>query len=206
MIMKTLTLYTNPQSRGRIVRWILEEIGTPYELEVMEYGGSIKSPEYLAINPMGKVPAIKHGEQVVIEVAAICAYLADQFPDENLAPPQLDAQRGDYYRWLFFTAGPLEMALTAKAYQWNIGAENAMSVGCGLIEDTINTIEETLKTSPYICGDNFTAADIVLASTLGWAILMKNLESSPVLTEYVKRCDARPAAQRANELDDALMK
>lgn len=116
MIMKTLTLYTNPQSRGRIVRWILEEIGTPYELEVMEYGGSIKSPEYLAINPMGKVPAIKHGEQVVTEVAAICAYLADQFPDENLAPPQLDAQRGDYYRWLFFAAGPLEMALTARGF------------------------------------------------------------------------------------------
>ena len=98
------------------------------------------------------------------------------------------------------------VAPTAKAYQWNIDSENAMSVGCGLVEDTVNTIEETLKTSPYICGDNLTAADIVLASTLGWAILMQNLEPSPVLTEYVKRCDARPAAQRANELDDALMK
>ncbi len=204
--MKTLTLYTNPQSRGRIVRWILEEIGVPYELEVMEYGGSIKSPEYLAINPMGKVPAIKHGEQIVTEVAAICAYLADQFPDENLAPARHDAKRGDYYRWLFFAAGPLEMALTAKSNKWNVDSENAMSIGCGLIEDTINTLEGALKKSPYICGENFTAADIVMSSTLYWAIFMKNLEPSPVFTDYVDRCQSRPAAIRANELDDALMK
>ncbi len=203
--MKTLTLYTNPQSRGRIVRWMLEEIGAPYEIEVMEYGKNIKSPEYLAINPMGKVPAIKHGEQVVTEVAAICAYLADQFPDEHLAPARHEAQRGDYYRWLFFAAGPLEMALTAKSNQWNVDAENAISVGCGLIEDSINTIEGALKQSPYICGDNFTAADVVLSSTLYWAVFMKNLEPSQVLTDYINRCQSRPAAVRASELDDALM-
>jgi len=204
--MKTLTLYTNPQSRGRIVRWILEEIGVPYELEVMEYGGSIKSPEYLAINPMGKVPCIKHGEQVVTEVAAICAYLADQFPDENLAPARHEAQRGDYYRWLFFAAGPLEMALTAKSNQWDVNADNAMSIGCGLIEDPIKAIEGALKNSPYICGENFTAADIVLSSTLYWAVFMKNLEPTAVLNDYINRCQSRPAAVRANELDDALMK
>ncbi len=204
--MKNLTLYTNPFSRGRIVRWMLEEIGVQYDVKIMEMGGSIKSPAYLAINPMGKVPAIKHGDTVVTEVVAICAYLADQFPEKNLAPALNDPARGSYYRWLFFAAGPIEMAMTANTYRWDINEENVQSIGCGYVSDTVNTLEMALKKGPYLCGEHFTAADLVVASYIGWAILQKNLEVRPVFTEYVERCYARPAAVRANELDDGLGK
>lgn len=202
--MKTLTFYSNPQSRGRVVRWMLEEIGVDYQLEVMEYGEHIKSAQYLAINPMGKVPAIKHGDTVVTEVAAICAYLADQFPEEDLAPARNDPLRGDYYRWLFFCAGPFEMAMSAVSENWKIDKENAMSLGCGFIAEVVNALETALSKGPYVCGEQFTAADIVLSSNIGWAIFQKNLEARPVFTEYVNRCQARPAAKRANALDDAL--
>src|SRR5688500_9911678 len=114
-IMTDLIFYTHPMSRGRIVRWMLEEVGQPYETLTLGYDTSMKSPEYLAINPMGKVPAIKHGETVVTEGAAICAYLADAFPQKNLAPPHGDPRRGPYYRWMFFAAGPIEAAITGKA-------------------------------------------------------------------------------------------
>lgn len=204
--MEKLTFYSNPYSRGRIVRWMLEETGAAYDLEIMEYGGSIKSPAYLAINPMGKVPALKHGDTVITEVVAICAYLADQFPDKKLAPAVNDALRGSYYRWLFFAAGPLEMATTAVAYKWDIDEKNAQSVGCGYVSDTVNTLEMALKSSPYICGEHFTAADLVLSSYIGWAIMQKNMDARPVFTDYVKRCESRPAAVRANQLDDALVK
>lgn len=204
--MKKITLYSNPHSRGRIARWMLEEVGAVYDLEVMAFDSSIKSPAYLAINPMGKVPALKHGDTVITEVVAICTYLADQFPEKNLAPALSDAKRGSYYRWLFFVAGPLEMATTAIAYKWAIDETNAQSVGCGYVSDTINTLEMALKNSPYICGENFTAADVVLASYLGWGIMQKQIEARPVFTDYVARCEARPAAVRANQLDDALVK
>jgi glutathione S-transferase len=101
-----LVFYTNPQSRGRVVRWMLEEIGQPYRTEVVEFGAGMKSPAYRRINPMGKVPALSHGSTVVTEVAAICAYLADAFPQVGLAPAQTDALRGPYYRWLFLRPAP----------------------------------------------------------------------------------------------------
>ena len=204
--MTTLTFYSNPYSRGRIVRWMLEETGAPYELQVMEFGGNIKSPEYLAINPMGKVPAIKSGDTVITEVVAICAWLAEQFPDKKLAPALDDPARAAYYRWLFFAAGPLEMAMTAKAYKWPIDEKNVQAVGCGYVSDTVNTLEMALEKGPYICGEQFTAADLVLSSYIGWEIMQKHLEPRPVFTDYVKRCEARPAAVRANALDDALVK
>lgn len=204
--MSNLTLYTNPQSRGRIVRWMMEEIGQPYDVKVMGYDGSIKSPEYLAINPMGKVPALVHGDVVVTEVIAICAYLADQFPEKNLAPAPTSPERGAYYRWLFFVAGPLEMAMTAVSYDWEIDKKMAQSVGCGLVRDTVSTLEKALAAGPYICGDQFTAADVVLGSYIGWFIMQKQLEPLPVFNQYVERVQDREAAKRANELDDALIK
>lgn len=203
--MSTLTLYTNPQSRGRIVRWMLEEIGQPYELRVMDFGGSIKSPEYLKLNPMGKVPTLTCGELVVTEVVAICAWLADRFPQANLAPALDDPQRGSYYRWLFFIAGPLEMSTTAKAYQWRIDEDNRSSVGCGLIADPLDAIEQALTGRDYLCGDRFTTADLLMASYLGWEMLMKVIEPRPVFEAYVARCEQRPAAARATALDDALL-
>lgn len=202
--MSTLTLYTHPWSRGRIARWMLEETGAHYSVEIMEFGGSIKSAEYLALNPMGKVPAIKHVDTVVTEVAAICLYLADQFPQANLAPPPQSPERGTYYRWILFAAGPLEMAMSAVAYNWRIDKDNAEAVGCGFVADTVNTLEKALSKGPYICGEQFTGADVLLASYIGWEITQKNLEPRPVFIDYVKRCEARPAHIRATELDDAL--
>lgn len=204
--MSKLTFYSNPYSRARIVRWMLEELDVPYELEVLEFDGSIKSEDYLAINPMGKVPAIVHGDTVVTETVAICAYLADQFPEKKLAPPVQSPLRGTYYRWLFFVAGPLEMASTARAFNWPINDEHTRAIGCGHIEDAANTLEASLAKKTYICGDHFTAADLVLGSYLGWQMMQKNLEERPVFVDYVNNLQSRPAAKRANDLDNALVK
>lgn len=203
--MSELTFYTHPMSRGRIVRWMLEEVGAPYSVEAMEFGPEMKTPDYLAINPMGKVPAIRHGKMVVTEVAAICAYLADQFPEKKLAPPPQSPERGAYYRWLFFMAGPFEMATSARAYGWKIDSSNAQAVSCGLVDDSINTLEKVLAQTPYVCGDQFTAADVLVSSYLWWEMSQKNVPSNEVFQEYVKRTESRPAAKRANELDDALL-
>ena len=204
--MSKLTLYTNPQSRGRIVRWMLEEIGEPYDVHIKEFGDDIKSTEFLTLNPMGKVPVLIHENTVVTEVAAICAYLADRFPDKQLAPAPDSALRGSYYRWLFFVAGPFEMAMTARAFQWRIDDSNVIAIGCGHIDDTLTTLEQALAAGPYLCGDSFTAADLLMASYVGWQIMMKNLAPKAVFTDYLERIEARPAAKRANELDDALIK
>jgi glutathione S-transferase len=202
--MKDLTLYTNPYSRGRIARWMLEEIGAPYDVKVMEFDGNIKAPEYLAINPMGKVPALVHGDTVVTETAAICAYLADQFPERNLAPAVDSPERGSYYRWLFFVAGPLEMAMTAKTQGWEIDRKAAQAVGCGLIQDTLGALEQALTGRDYLCGTQFTAADLVLGSYLGWNIMQQQIEPLPVFARYVARVQDRPAAKRADQLDGAM--
>ncbi|WP_215398101.1 glutathione S-transferase family protein [Rheinheimera oceanensis] len=202
--MKLLTLYTNPQSRGRIIRWLLEELNIAYELKVLQYGPEMKSAEFLALNPMGKVPVITHGDVVVTEAAAICAYLADQFADKQLAPAPDSPERATYYRWLFFAAGPLEMATTAKAYNWRLDADNAAAAGCGLYQDTLNALETALTKGPYICGEQFTAADVYVGSHIEWGMMFDTLEKRPVFTEYVQRLQAREAAIRANKLDDAL--
>ena len=136
-----IVLYTNPMSRGRIARWMLEETGQPYRAEVLEYGAAMKSPQYLAINPMGKVPAIVHGGVVVTECAAICAWLADAFPEAGLAPAPGDPLRGPYYRWLFFAAGPLEAAVTAKSLGLLAPAEKSGMAGYGSYEQTVDALE-----------------------------------------------------------------
>ncbi|GAB3010998.1 glutathione S-transferase family protein [Bowmanella dokdonensis] len=203
--MQDLILYTNPESRGRIIRWMLEEVGVPYSVQVMEYGGSIKSPEFLKINPMGKVPALKHGDLVVTEGAAICAYLADHFVDKKLAPALNSPERGTYYRWLFFAAGPLEMATTAKSYDWRIDEDNVQAVGSGYYQDVLNTLEKALEQGPYLCGEQFTAADVYVGSHLGWGMMFKSIEERPAFKAYVQRLESREAAIRANQLDDALI-
>lgn len=202
--MKPLTFYTNPNSRGRIIRRLLEELEVPYDVKVLQFGSEMKAAEFLALNPMGKVPAIKHGDTVVTEGAAICAYLADQFADKKLAPAPDSPERGNYYRWLFFAAGPLEMATTAKAYDWRIDSDNAASVGCGLYQDTVKALETALTKGPYLCGEQFTAADIYVGSHISWGMLFGTLEKRPAFTDYVQRLQARKACIRATELDDAL--
>jgi glutathione S-transferase len=200
-----ITFYTNPMSRGRIARWMLEEVGAPYETVLLEYGTTMKAPEFLAINPMGKVPTIKHGDTIVTEAAAICAYLADMFPDRGLAPPPGNQLRGPYYRWMFFAAGPVESAVTGKSLGLLAPADKKMMAGYGSFEETIDALEQAVSSSGYICGDQFTAADVYVGSQIGWGLMFGSIDKRPAFAEYVARLQARPAAKRANELDDALM-
>jgi len=199
-----LVFYTHPQSRGRIVRWMLEEVGQPYRTEILDYATSMKSPEYLAINPMGKVPAIRHGDTVVTEASAICAYLADAFPQAGLAPPLGDKRRGPYFRWMFFTAGPLEAAVTDRSLGIEVPAERKRMVGYGDFADTINAAELALKGRDFITGDQFTAADVSFGSAINFYLQFGSIEPRPVFTAYAERLRNRPAAIRANEIDDAL--
>lgn len=201
-----LIFYTNPQSRGRIVRWMLEELDVPYQTEVLEYGGSIKSPEYLAINPMGKVPAIKHRGNVVTEGAAICAYLADAFPQAGLAPAD-DAERANYYRWLFFTSGPIEAAITNRSvFGDEPPAEKKVMMGYGCYEDALDGLSFAVKANPYIAGERFTAADVYVGAQVGWGLQFGTIEKRPEFADYFARVSNRDAFKRANELDDALVK
>src|SRR5688572_2279373 len=151
-----LVFYTNPMSRGRIIRWMLEEVGQPYRTEIIDFATTGKSPQYLAINPMGKVPTIVHGGTVVTECAAICAYLADAFPQAGLAPPVSSKERGPYYRWLFFGAGPIEQTAAFQALKVEVPEDRRGMVGFGCHEDVLNTLEGALKGRDYLAGDTFT--------------------------------------------------
>jgi glutathione S-transferase len=191
-------------SRGRIVRWMLEEVGQPYRTELLEYGTTMKAPEYLRINPMGKVPALRHGDTVITEGAAICAYLADAFPQTGLAPPPGDRLRGPYYRWLFFGAGPVEAAATNKAFGFEVPAERRAMAGYGSLADVISVLEAALSGRDYLVGDRFTAADVYLGSQVGWGMQFGTIEKRPAFERYFERLSARPAALRAREIDEAL--
>lgn len=200
-----LVLYTNPMSRGRIARWMLEEIGQPYRTVVLDYGTTMKAAEYLAINPMGKVPAITHKGVAVTETAAICAYLADAFPEAGLAPPPSDPARGPYLRWLFFGAGPLEAAVTAKSLGLLAPADKAGMVGYGSFEAVVDALESAVGSGPFILGERFSAADVYLGSQVGWGLQFQTLDPRPAFAAYAERIMARPAAQRARALDDAAL-
>jgi glutathione S-transferase len=200
-----LVFYTHPMSRARIVRWMLEEVGAPYEAKILEFGHSMKGPEYLAINPMGKVPAIRHGDTVVTEAAAICAYLADAFPAAGLAPPPGSRERGPYYRWLFFAAGPVEAAVTDKALGFEIPSEREGMVGYGNLERTLAALEGALYRTEYIAGDRFTAADVYVGSMIGWGMAFRGIDRRPAFERYWGLISARPAAIRAKEIDDKLV-
>lgn len=200
-----LTLYTNPQSRGRIARWMLEEIGQPYTVEVLDYGTTMKAPAYLAVNPMGKVPALRHGDAVATEVAAICAYLADAFPQARLAPPPGGRLRAPYYRWLFFTAGPVEAAVSNKALGFVVPPERERMIGYGSFAQAMTTLEAAVSRGHYLAGDSFTAADLVVGSQLGFGMMFGTIEKRPAFEQYWQRISSRPACLRAKELDDALV-
>jgi glutathione S-transferase len=199
-----LVFYTHPISRGRVVRWILEEIGVPYRTEVLDYGTTMKAPGFLGINPMGKVPAIRHGDTTVTEGGAICAYLADAFPHAGLAPPPGDRLRGPYYRWLFFGAGPVEATTTNKALGFVVPAGRERRAGYGSFSDVVAALAGAVAASDYLVGDTFTAADIYLGSQIGWGMMLGLIEKQPVFEQYWGRISRRPAAIRAREIDDAL--
>jgi glutathione S-transferase len=200
-----ITFYTNPMSRGRIIRWMLEEVGEPYETVLLDYGTTMKGADFLAVNPMGKVPAIKHGDTIVTEAAAICAYLADIFPDRGLAPPPGNPLRGPYYRWMFFAAGPVEAAVTGKALGLLAPEDKKGMAGYGTFDETMSALEQAVSTGPFICGNQFTAADVYVGSQLGWGMMFGTIDKRPAFADYVARLQSRPAAQRAREIDDAAM-
>lgn len=197
-----LIFYTNPMSRGQIARWMLEETGAPYRQKLLEYGTTMKSPEYLAINPMGKVPAIVHKGKVVTECAAICAYLADAFPEANLAPANSD--RADYYRWLFFTAGPLESAVMDRRMDVEVTPDMQRAVGYGNFELALDTLSSALDKAEYIAGDRFTAADVYLGSQLIWGMQFGSLPKRSEFERYTAKLTDRPAYLNAKTIDESL--
>lgn len=199
-----IVFYHNPMSRGRTVHWMLEEIGAPYALRVLDFEREDqKDPEYVAINPMGKVPAIVHRGVVVTETAAICAYLADAFPRAGLAPPIDDPRRGSYLRWLFFGAGCVEPALVDRMYSRPHVAHRE-ALGYGSYEDVVQTLERTLVHGPFLCGDRFTAADLYVASLIAWGTMTGALEPRHTLQQFADRCLDRPASKRAMSADEQL--
>ena len=203
--MDELVFYTHPTSRGRIVRWMLEEVGRPYRTELLEFGTSMRAPDFLAINPMGKVPTLRHGDAVVTEAAAICAYLADVFPEAGLAPAHGDPRRAPYYRWMFFAAGPLEAALSNKALGFEVPPERRGMVGYGSVEAVLDTLEFAVSQSDYVAGDRFSAADVYVGSQVWFGLTFGSLEKRPAFERYSERIATRPAALRARQIDDALL-
>jgi glutathione S-transferase len=199
-----LVFYTNPQSRGRVVRWMLEEVGQPYRTELLDYATTMKAPAYLAINPMGKVPALRHGETVVTEAAAICAYLADAFPGAGLAPAPGDPLRGPYHRWLFFAAGPVEAAASNHALGFVVPAGRERMIGYGSYHDVMNALDAAVSQGDYLVGDRFTAADVYVGSHIGFGLQFGTFERRPAFERYVARLGARAAFQRAQKIDDDL--
>lgn len=199
-----LVLYTNPMSRGRIARWMLEEIGRPYRTEILEYGTSMKASAYLGLNPMGKVPTLRHGDTVVTEVAAICTYLADAFPEAGLAPPLGSPLRGTFYRWMFFAAGPVEHAATNKALGFIVPEERRGIAGYGSFDDVVTVLDGLVSQGDYVLGQTFSAADVYLGSQIGWGLRFGTFPRLASFERYWERISTRPAAARARGIDDAL--
>jgi glutathione S-transferase len=198
-----LIFYTNPMSRGRIIRWMLEETGADYDTVVLDYASTMKAEPYLAINPMGKVPAIVHRGKVITECAAICTYLADAFPDAGLAPPLAD--RADYYRWLFFAAGPAEQAVTNRAAGFEPSAERARMFGYGSFDQMVDVLDQAITGRRYIAGDRFSAADVYVGSQIGWGLQFGTLPKRDAFVAYFAGLSTRPAYLRGNAKDDTLI-
>ncbi|KKZ10805.1 MAG: glutathione S-transferase [Candidatus Synechococcus spongiarum SP3] len=205
--MTELVFYTNPMSRGRIVRWMLEEMGIDYTTRIIAYGPEMQGPRYRAVNPMAKVPAIRHGEIIVTEAAAICTYLADAFPATDLAPKPGTPERGPFYRWLFFGAGPMEQAMANAGLGWTAGSPQAeASLGYGTMERVCRTLDELLSDGrSYILGEQFSAADVYVGAQIIWGLEFKTMDKRPSFSNYVERLTARPAMVRAQALDDHLV-
>ena len=200
--MADLIFYTNPQSRGRIVRWMLEEVGQPYETEIIQYQ-DLKNPSYLAVNPMGKVPAIKHRGHVVTECAAICTYLADVFPEAMLGPSA--DEKADYYRWLFYAAGPLEAAVSNQAMGWVPTPERERMFGYGNFDRVVAVLDELFSLRDFVCGDRFTAADVYVGSQIMFPLQFNMLPERDSFLKYRDRLQQRPAYKRATEIDERII-
>ncbi len=187
-----LKLYTNAQSRGLVIEWLLIELGAEFEKIELAYHTEMKSESYLKINPFGKVPTLVDGDIVIYEMAAICAYLADKFFDQGLAPALDDPKRGLYYRWLFFAAGPWDAANSDRALKVEISDDQKMYIGYGNFQDTYTALIQGLEQAqPYLCGEQFTAADVFVGSMLFWQLKMAQIESHPAIEKYLDAVKSR---------------
>lgn len=198
-----IDFYTNPMSRGQIARWALHEAGADYEQHLLDYASTMKGNAYLAVNPMGKVPAIVHRGKVITECAAICAYLADTHADADLAPR--DEERADYYRWLFFAAGPLEQAVTNRAMGFAPSEEQGRMAGYGSYDLAVSVLDSMLSERDYVCGDRFTMADVYVGAAVSWGVTFGTLPSSDALSRYSARVTDRDPYRAAKAIDDALI-
>jgi len=199
-----LTLYHSAPSRSSVVLWMLEEVGEPYDIKLLNMNAEEnRKPAYLAINPMGKVPALQHGDTVITEGAAICTYLADEFPKANLAVPIGTPRRGTYLKWLFFGPGCLEPAVIDRAAPRKEPGNRRM-LGYGDFDTTMNVLAAAVAKGPWLMGEQFTAADVVIGANLRYGMMFKLIPERPEFTAYAARIAARPAAQRAEAKDKAM--
>ena len=198
-----LIFYTNPMSRGQIARWMLEEVGAPYGTRILDYGTTMKDADYLAVNPMGKVPAIVHDGKIVTESAAICAYLADAFPGASLAPDVAD--RADYYRWLFFTSGPVEQAITAKHFGVEPDEDQQRMAGFGSLPAALDALEIAVTDKAFVAGDRFSAADVYVGSQIDWGMQFGTIAARPAFEAYVAPLRERAGYKRAKDIDNGLI-
>ena len=202
--MADLTLYHAAPSRSSIVLWMLEELGQPYDIHLLSLSkGENRAADYLAINPMGKVPALRHRDTVITEVAAICTYLADEFPDAKLNVPIGTPRRGVYLKWLFFGPGCIEPAVTDRAAPRKEEARRGM-LGYGDFDTTMNVVAAAVAKGPWLMGEQFTAADVVIGSNIRFGMMFKLVPERATFLDYAARIAKRPAAQRAEAKDKAL--
>ena len=203
--MAEYTFFTNPMSRGQIGRWALHEAGAEYDQVLVDWAD--KPPEFLAANPMGKVPTIVHhavgGDRTVSEAAAICAYLADEHPGAELAPRE--SERADYYRWMFFAAGPVEQAIVSKSMGWDVAKEREMMVGFGSLERVLDTLEGHFDADEWVCGERFTMADVYVGSQVDWGLTFGSIPPRPAFAAYAERLQARDAYKAAKAIDNTLI-
>ena len=199
----TMTFYTNPQSRGQIPHWMLEEVGEPYDTRVVGYG-DVAGDAHRLVNPMGKIPVLVDNGRVVTECAAIVAYLAAKYPGKALGPRE--DELADYYRWLFFAAGPVEQAVTARSMGWTIDdPARGRMLGFGDFDRPLNVLAEHLSEREWVCGDRFTAADVFVGSHVDWGLQFGTFPALPAFLHYQDRLQQRPAYQRTKAINAALM-
>lgn len=202
--MPNITLYHASPSRSSIVLWMLEEVGQPYDIKLIRLSaGDNLKPDYLAVNPMGKVPSLQHGDAVITEGAAICTYLADEFPDKKLNVPVGNTRRGEYLKWLFFGPSVIEPAMTDRAFPRKENPR-AAALGWRDFDTVLDIVSKALAKGPNLMGEQFTAADVVLGSTLRWGMMFNLLPKRPEFVDYVARLETRPALKRATALDQEL--
>ena len=203
--MAEYTFFTNPMSRGQIARWALHEAGAEYEQVLVDWAN--KPAELLAANPMGKVPTIIHhatgGDYVISEAAAICAYLADSHPLHELAPR--DSERADYYRWMFFAAGPAEQAIVSKSMGWEVSSDREPMVGFGSLARVLDTIEGHFDANEWVCGERFTMADVYVGSQVDWGLTFGSIPPRPAFAAYAERLQERDAYKAAKAIDNQLI-